>query len=63
MPKVIDVIRVLEELDPNKEVKWMLPVEWPYTGSGQRSKGDTSIYMDEVLGEAKKRSEVDESKS
>ena len=58
MPKVIDVIRVLEKKDPNEQVGWMLPVEWPYTGPAKRDEGDTAVYLNEVFSEATEHAEL-----
>ena len=50
---VSDVIEVLNRHDPNEEVRYKMPVEWPYRpGPVERKEGDTNVYLDEVFKQA-----------
>ena len=50
---VADVIEILKRHNPNDEVRYKMPVEWPYRpGPVTRKAGDTNVYLDEVFRQA-----------
>lgn len=60
MVTVRDVVAVLSQKDQDEEVRWMLPVPWPYQSEPpERKEGDTKVYLDEVLKQAHELVEIE----